>query len=159
MEKMKAAEMKEKLEIGMEPEAEKEEMAQVGTLEEFLFENPVSDDTEELVLCKRLERYTFKIGSMSREERKKYLDACMIRAKNGAIVKQDLTKFNELVVLNHCLYPNFKSVDFVRRCGCNTPAEAMYKVLKIGEVERLSQKIMEFNGFDDFEDMRKQAKN
>lgn len=129
------------------------------SLEEFLAEHPVIDETEEIILSERLKNFTFKVGLMSKEQRGNYFNICMIKDRKGRIVKQDMVKFNELVVVNHCIYPNFSNVKFVQRCSCKTPSEALYKVLKVGEIERLSQKIMEFNGFDDFEDLRKKAKN
>lgn len=137
-----------------------EENPMPSSLEEFLFEHPIENETSEIVLCSRLKDFKFQIGTMTQNDRKRYIDACLIRAKNGVIVKQDLVKFNELVVLNHCLYPNFKSLDFVRKCGKKTPTEALYSRLKTGEIETLAQKIMEFNGFDStFDDLREQAKN
>jgi len=129
------------------------------TLEEFLAEHPITDETEDVTLCERLKDFTFKIGLMTEKQRSNYLNICLIKDRKGKIVKQDMAKFNELVVLNHCIYPNFNSLDFVRKCDCSTPSEALYKVLKVGEVERLSQRIMEFNGFEDFDELRKKAKN
>ena len=69
-------------------------------------------------------------------------------------------KFSELVIVNHLLYPNFKSQEFLQKLGVNTPAQGLSKVLKVGEITALSEKIMKFNGFDeDFEDIRAKAKN
>lgn len=157
MENINASEKKdEMMESGvLEEETAAEEMS----LEDFLSDNPVSFLTEEIVLSERLKNFKFKIGSMTGDEREKYLQLCLIKDKKGRILKQNLTKFNELVVVNHCLYPNFNDLGFIRKCGCSTPSEALYKVLKIGEIERLSQKIMELNGFEDFEELRSKAKN
>lgn len=129
------------------------------TLSEFLAGNPVEGQTDEIVLSERLKNFKFKIGSMGRTEREKYLQVCLIKDRSGRVVRQDLTKFNELVVLNHCIYPDFNDLEFVKKCGAKTPSEALYKSLKLGEIENLAQAILEFNGFCDFEELRTKAKN
>nr|DAR07490.1 MAG TPA: tail assembly chaperone protein [Caudoviricetes sp.] len=129
------------------------------TLSEFLAANPVEGQTEEVVISNRLKDFKFKIGSMSKGEREKYLNICLIKDRTGRVVKQDLTKFNELVALNHCLYPDFNDLGFIKSCNAKTPVEALYKVLKLGEIENLAQVILEFNGFCDMEELRAKAKN
>lgn len=130
------------------------------TLEEFLSENSVEGLTEEIVLNERLAKFKFKIGSITQEELEKYQKACVIRDKRGKVIKQDSMKFNEMIVINHCLYPNFKSQEFLQKLKVNTPSQGLTKVLKVGEITALSEKIMKFNGFDeDFENIREKAKN
>lgn len=143
-----------------EAASEAEEIAEeeAMSLVDFLAENPVDELTEEVTLSERLKNFKFKIGGMSKEEREKYINLCLVKDKKGKILKQNITKFNELVAINHCIYPDFKSVDFLKKCKAQTPEEALYKTLKLGEVEKLADSIMELNGFD-FEEVRKQAKN
>ncbi|MGP1488361.1 MAG: phage tail assembly chaperone [Peptoanaerobacter stomatis] len=130
------------------------------TLEDFLASHTVENLTEEIVLNERLKDFKFKIGSMTRDELEKYQKLCVIRDKKGNVIKQDSMKFSELVIVNHLLYPNFKSQEFLQKLGVNTPAQGLAKVLKVGEITALSEKIMKFNGFDeDFEDIRAKAKN
>lgn len=129
------------------------------TLEEFLAQNSVEGLTDEIVLNERLKNFRFKIGSMTRKELESYQKLCIIRNGQGKIIRQDSMKFSELVVVNHCLYPNFKSVEFLQKLGVNTPSEALQKTLKTGEITNLSERIMKFNGFEDFEDTREKAKN
>ena len=130
------------------------------TLEDFLASHTVENLTEEIVLNERLKDFKFKIGSMTRDELEKYQKICVIRDKKGNVLKQDSMKFSELVIVNHLLYPNFKSAEFLQKLGVNTPAQGLSKVLKVGEITALSERIMKFNGFDeDFEDIRAKAKN
>ena len=68
--------------------------------------------------------------------------------------------FNELVIINHCKYPNFKSVDFLAKLKADTPAQALKAAMKIGEQTILANEILKFNGFDDdWVDTQKAAKN
>ena len=141
---------------------EKEELQgeNVMTLEDFLATHSVENLTEEIVLNERLKDFKFTIGSMTKDELEKYQKVCVIRDKKGNVLKQDSMKFSELVIINHLIYPNFKSAEFLQKLGVNTPAQGLSKVLKVGEITALSDRIMKFNGFDeDFEDIRTKAKN
>ena len=141
---------------------EKEELQgeNVMTLEDFLATHSVENLTEDIVLNERLKDFKFTIGSMTKDELEKYQKLCVIRDKKGNVLKQDSMKFSELVIINHLIYPNFKSAEFLGKLGVNTPAQGLSKVLKVGEITALSDRIMKFNGFDeDFEDIRTKAKN
>ena len=141
---------------------EKEELQgeNVMTLEDFLATHSVENLTEDIVLNERLKDFKFTIGSMTKDELEKYQKLCVIRDKKGNVLKQDSMKFSELVIINHLIYPNFKSAEFLGKLGVNTPAQGLSKVLKVGEITALSDRIMKFNGFDeDFEDIRAKAKN
>lgn len=130
------------------------------SLAEFLCANPVQDETEKVVLCERLKDFEFEIGAMDKKQYDGYINQCVVKDNKGKVVKQNIGMFNELVVINHCLYPDFKAEAFVRQAGAVTPAQALNKVLKLGEIEKLAEAILKFNGFDrDFETLRKKAKN
>lgn len=147
-------------ELDNELEDQEGQEEQAGTLEDYLAAHTVEGETENVVLCERLKGFEFTIGSMSKEEHAKYIDQCLVRAKNGKIVKQNTKLFEELVVLNHCIYPDFKSIAFISKVNALTPQEALSKTLKSGEISALSTAIMKFNGFDnDFETYRKKVKN
>lgn len=129
-------------------------------LEDFLCANLVQDEKEKVVLCERLKAFEFEIGGMDKKQYDGYINQCVVKDNKGKVVKQNIALFNELVVLNHCLYPDFKAVEFIQKAGAATPGQALYKVLKLGEVEKLADAILKFNGFDrDFETLRKKAKN
>ncbi|MFC4805459.1 phage tail assembly chaperone [Filifactor villosus] len=120
------------------------------TLEDFLAANQVNEDmTMDVVISNRLKDFTFTIELFNKKQHENYLNASIIRNGSGKIIKQNLKLFNELVVINHCRYPNFKAVDFLNKLGASTPQEALYKTLKVGEIDLLANKIMEFNGYDE----------
>lgn len=130
------------------------------SLIDFLCANPVQDETEQVVISERLKDFAFEIGAMDKKQYDGYINQCVIKDGKGKVVKQNIALFNELVVINHCLYPDFRSTEFVQKTGAMTPGQALYKVLKLGEVEKLADCILKFNGFDrDFETLRKKAKN
>lgn len=130
------------------------------SLEDFLCANPVQGETEKVIISERLKHYEFEIGEMDKKEYDNYIHQCTVKDNRGKILKQNISLFNELVVINHCLYPDFKSVEFLQKVGVNAPSQALYKTLKLGEVEKLADSILKFNGFDrDFETLRKKAKN
>ena len=130
------------------------------SLIDFLCANPVQDETEQVVISERLKDFEFEIGAMDKKQYDGYINQCVIKDGKGKVVKQNIALFNELVVINHCLYPDFRSTEFVQKTGALTPGQALYKVLKLGEVEKLADCILKFNGFDrDFETLRKKAKN
>ena len=130
------------------------------SLIDFLCANPVQDETERVVISERLKNFEFEIGVMDKKQYDSYVNQCVIKDGKGRVVKQNIGLFNELVVINHCLDPDFKAVEFLQKAGAATPGQALYKVLKLGEVEKLADSILQFNGFDrDFETLRKKAKN
>lgn len=136
------------------------EISQEQTLEDFLIDNKIEDETADIILCERLKNFKFKIGTMTRDELERYQKGCSIRNRNGKVKKVDNKMFENLVITNHCLYPNFKSTDFIAKLEVNTPEEAIDKTLKVGERQELLNQILKFNGFDeDFEEIQKQAKN
>lgn len=56
--------------------------------------------------------------------------------------------YNELIVINHYIQTS-EALDFFEKIGVSTSQEALYKVLKVGEIAILAGKIMEFNGYDE----------
>lgn len=145
----------------LEPEeAEVQGQEMPVSLIDFLCANPVQDETEQVVISERLKDFAFEIGAMDKKQYDGYINQCVVKDGKGKVVKQNIALFNELVVINHCLYPDFRSQEFVQQTGAMTPGQALYKVLKLGEVEKLADCILKFNGFDrDFETLRKKAKN
>lgn len=150
----------EEIETGIDQADQTEETDPATNLADFLCSNEITGSTEKIILCERLEKFEFEIGQMTNTDYDKYLRQCVIKSKNGKVLHQNIGLFNELVVLNHCLYPEFTALAFISKAGALTPAEALHKVLKLGEIEKLSECILKFNGFDrDFEALHKEAKN
>jgi len=126
---------------------------------QFLIENPVDNLTAEVIVSSRLAKFPFKIKGMTGPEFSEYqkLSTKISRHKK---VEFDSKTFNELVVLNHTLEPNFRDAESIKKAGCQTPEQFLYKSLLAGEINELAQQITALSGFDkDIEDTVEEAKN
>ena len=64
------------------------------------------------------------------------------------------------LVKNHCVDPDFKNADFLKKLNVLTPEQAIAKTLLAGEVITLGEKISAISGFDtDINDEIEEAKN
>jgi hypothetical protein len=126
---------------------------------QFLIDNPVDNLTDEVIVSARLAKFPFKIKGMTGPEFSEYqkLSTKISRHKK---VEFDSKTFNELVVLNHTLEPNFRDAESIKKAGCQTPEQFLYKSLLAGEINELAQQITALSGFDkDIEDTVEEAKN
>ena len=131
----------------------------MGSLLEFLIQNPVDDVTEEIIVSKRLEKFPFKIKAMSGQEFGEYQKLATAIGKKKKI-SFDTQKFNEQVVLNHVVEPNFRDATSIKSAGCTSPEQFLYRSLLAGEISELSNKISMLSGFDsDLEETIEEAKN
>ena len=75
-------------------------------------------------------------------------------------VEFDSKAFNEQVVLNHTVEPNFRDAEAIKKAGCLTPEQFLYRSLLAGEIAELAEKISALSGFDaDIEATVEEAKN
>lgn len=126
---------------------------------QFLIENPVDNLTAEVIVSKRLEKFPFKIKAMTGKEFSEYQKLATVFGKKKKI-SFDSQKFNEQVVLNHVIEPNFKDADSIKKAGCLSPEQFLYRSLLAGEIAELAQQISELSGFDkDMEETVEEAKN
>lgn len=133
-------------------------------LMDFLLENPVDGITEEIIVSTRLAKFPFTISAMTGENFSEYQKAAtvigQVGQRKGKKVDFNSKKFNELVVLNHTLTPNFRDAEAIRKAGVLSPEAFMYKVLLAGEIAELASKISTLSGFDsDVEETIEEAKN
>ncbi len=131
----------------------------MSNLMQFLIDNPVDNLTDEVIVSARLAKFPFKIKGMTGPEFSEYqkLSTKISRHKK---VEFDSKTFNELVVLNHTLVPNFRDAESIKKAGCQTPEQFLYKSLLAGEINELAQQITALSGFDkDIEDTVEEAKN
>ena len=84
---------------------------------QFLIENPVDNLTTEVTISPRLAKFPFKIKGMTGPDFSEYqkLSTKIGRHKK---IEFDSKTFNELVVLNHTIEPNFKDADSIKKTGC-----------------------------------------
>lgn len=119
------------------------------TLTQFLAENPVDNLTAEVYVSKRFQDagLAFKIKAMSGQEFSTYqkMATAIGRHKKTSF---DSALFNELVVLNHTVEPNFKDAATIASVGCSSPEQFLYSRLKAGEIMELANRITELSGFD-----------
>ena len=128
-------------------------------LREFLMENSVDNLTEKVVVSARLAQYPFTIRAMTGPE---FADYQKMATKVGRHNKVEFNRklFNELVVLNQTVEPNFRDASLIKDCGCQNPEQLLYKKLLAGEIAELAQQISTLSGFDtDMEEAVKDAKN
>ena len=136
----------------------------MSTLQEFLNAHPIDGLTDEVVVSNRFrgpngEVLKFRIKAMTNQTfddlRKRYT-----RIGKGRKVEFDAQGFNNAVVIEHTLDPNFKDAESIKKLGCTTPEEYLNRVLLPGEVATLAQKISELSGFDvEMEELVEEAKN
>lgn len=132
-------------------------------LSEFLIKNPVNNVTKEVYLSERFvdeegNKIAFKIKAMNGDDYASYRKQAMKVTKNG--VDFDTKKFNELVVINNTINPNFRDAESIKAAGCITPEQYMYRSLLAGEIDALASKISELSGFNtSVEEARETVKN
>ena len=104
----------------------------------------------------------FKVKPVTGEEFTRYQKLCNKMEIVGRKQRTtfDSSKFNMMLLVNHCIDPNFKDAEFLKKLNVNTPEEAINKTLKAGEVIDLSEQISKISGFDsDINDEIEEAKN
>ena len=87
---------KEMIYLGEEEVQEPEVNEQGLTLLDYLCANPMDGETGEVKLQGRLKDFTFRLGTMTKQEQS-------IVRNGGKIIDQKMKMFNELIVINHCL--------------------------------------------------------
>ncbi len=125
----------------------------------FLIENPVDNLTEEIVVSARLAKYPFKIKAMTGPEFSEYTKLATKIGKHQKVTFDSKT-FNEQVVINHTVEPNFRDAESIKKAGCMTPEQFLYKSLLAGEISEIANKVSTLSGFDkSLEDTVDDAKN
>jgi hypothetical protein len=122
-------------------------------LTDFLLANPVDTLTEEVVVSKRIKDeegnlLKFKVKPMLNEEYLEYQNQCTVPKKGGKI-DFNAKKFNQLVILNHTVEPNFRDAELIQKAGVRTPEQLLNKMLLAGEIQVLSEQIRVISGFED----------
>lgn len=127
-------------------------------LEEFLTLPDVSDIEAEVIISKRFGK--FKIKALSCDE----YEAIVKKARKMNIktkkIDFDTNMFNSDVINCSLISPDFSNKEFLDKVKCNTAREFINKKLLPGEIQELSDKIVELSGFDkELPDQIDEAKN
>lgn len=131
---------------------------------DFLLANPVDTITEEVVVSKRLKDekgnlLKIKIKPMLNEQYLEYQKQCVVPNKKGG-VDFNTKRFNQLVILNHTIEPDFRNSELIKKAGCTTPEQLLNKFLLAGEIQVLSEQIRNISGFaDSLDDLVDEVKN
>lgn len=131
------------------------------TLSQFLAENPITDLTDKVFISERFQKlgFAFTIRAMSGEEFNTYQQQATAVGRHRKVTF-DNKLFNELVVINHTVEPNFKDATAIKAAGCTSPEQYMYSRLLAGEIIELANRISSLSGFDeDIEELKKDVKN
>jgi hypothetical protein len=139
----------------------------VSSLQDFLNVNPVDNVTDDVVISDRFKDkdgnvMKFKIKAMTNDEFEEIRKAAAsISTKKGKrSISFDTKRFNELVVINNTIDPNFKDAESIKKLGCITPEQYLNKVLLAGEIVELSQQIQTLSGFElEIDELVEEAKN
>ncbi|MDU2591713.1 MAG: hypothetical protein E7C86_03750 [Paeniclostridium sordellii] len=132
-------------------------------LMDFLVSNPIENLTEDIIISDRFkvreEILKFKIKAVSPDEFSELQKQCTKVGKKGK-VNFDSKMFNEQLVINYTVDPNFRDAESIKKAGCMTPEQFLNKVLLAGEVATLVEEISTLSGFDkDLDSLREDAKN
>lgn len=117
------------------------------SLVQFLAKNQIEGLTKEVNIGGRLKDFTFKVKPISQGQFNNYQTICTTIGKNGKSTKFNNGKFNELVIINHVVEPNFRSTEVLATVNASTPEEYINKVFLAGEIVQLGEKISELSGF------------
>ena len=132
----------------------------LNALQQFLLDNPVDNVVEEIVVSTRLQNFKFKVKAMTGGEYNSYQTLCVDNPNSPKKRKFNVKKFNELIVINHTIEPNFKDADFLKESKCEDSIRALYKYLLPGEINALAEKILDVSGFNnDIEEDMEEVKN
>lgn len=133
-------------------------------LTDFLLANPVNTIEKEVIVSKRIKDaegnlLKFKVRPMLNEQYLEYQNQCVVPKKGGKI-DFNSKRFNQLVILNHTVEPNFRSVELMQQAGCATPEQLLNKFLLAGEIQVLSEQIRQISGFaDSLDELVDEVKN
>lgn len=137
------------------------------SIKEFLIENPIDSVTETVTLKlkrkgKEEMQADFTVSMMSGEDFNKYQKAATPRQKHGekTVATPSASKVNEMMVVNHCIEPDFRDAAWIEKAGVKTPEQLLYKVLRAGEISALAVAILELSGLgEDIVVLRDEVKN
>lgn len=132
----------------------------MNALQQFLTKNSVDNLTQEVSLNGRLKDFKFKIKAMTGNQYNDYQALCIENPNSPKKRRFNTKKFNELIVVNCVIEPNFKDAEWIKALGVADATQAMYKTLLAGEITQLAEEALRLSGFDrDMDEDMEEAKN
>ena len=122
--------------------------------------NSVDNLTEEVTLGGRLKDFKFKIKALTGNQYNDFQALCIENPNSPKKRRFNTKKFNELIVANCVVEPNFKDADWLKELGVADATSAIYKTLLAGEITDLAERALRLSGFDrDVEEEMDEVKN
>ena len=132
----------------------------MNALQQFLAKNSVDNLTEEVTLGGRLKDFKFKIKALTGNQYNDFQALCIENPNSPKKRRFNIKKFNELIVSNCVVEPNFKDPEWLKELGVADATSAIYKTLLAGEITDLAEKALRLSGFDrDVEEEMDEVKN
>ena len=132
----------------------------MNALQQFLTTNSVDNLTEEICLGGRLKDFKFKIKAMTGDQYNDYQSRCIENPNSPKKRRFNTKKFNELIVVNCVVEPNFKDAEWLKALGVIDSTAAVYKTLLAGEISQLAEAALRLSGFDrDLDEEMDEVKN
>ena len=132
----------------------------MNALQQFLTKNSVDNLTEEVTLGGRLKDFKFKIKALTGNQYNDFQALCIENPNSPKKRRFNTKKFNELIVANCVVEPNFKDPEWLKELGVADATSAIYKTLLACEITDLAERALRLSGFDrDFEEEVDEVKN
>lgn len=132
----------------------------MNALQQFLTKNSVENLTEEVSLGGRLKDFKFKIKALTGNQYNDFQALCIENPNSPKKRRFNTKKFNELIVANCVVEPNFKDPEWLKELGVADSTSAIYKTLLAGEITDLAERALRLSGFDrDVEEEIEEVKN
>ncbi|HUM41501.1 MAG TPA: hypothetical protein PKI14_00965 [Fervidobacterium sp.] len=132
----------------------------MNALQQFLTKNSVDNLTEEVTLGGRLKDFKFKIKALTGNQYNDFQALCIENPNSPKKRRFNIKKFNELIVANCVVEPNFKDPEWLKELGVADATSAIYKTLLAGEITDLAERVLRLSGFDrDIEEEMEEVKN
>lgn len=128
----------------------------ISTLQAFLIKAAKEQSEKEIIVSKRFEQ-KFKIRALTMDE---WEQIQKLSTNPESRERVDSYGMLKRAAIEGCVDPSYKDADFISALGVTTPAEALAKTLKAGEIVKLANAILKFSGFgESVEEARKQAQD
>lgn len=128
----------------------------ISTLQAFLIQAAKEQSEKEISVSKRFDQ-KFRIRALSMDEWERIQQ---LSTNPESRERVDSLGMLKRAAIEGCLDPNYKDADFIKELGVNTPAEALSKTLKAGEIVKLANAVLKFSGFgESVEEARKEAQD
>lgn len=132
----------------------------MNALQQFLTKNSVDNLIEEVTLGSRLKDFKFKIKALTGNQYNDFQALCIENPNSPKKRRFNTKKFNELIVSNCVVEPNFKDPEWMKELGVVDATSAIYKTLLAGEITDLAERALRLSGFDrDIEEEIEEVKN